>query len=402
MPHAIHPLCLFALLATGASVSCGPGAGGDGGSGGAGRVATWRVSAAPVVDIGVREGEAPYELDRVAGAVRLSDGGIAVLNGASDQIRFFTAGGRFRGTAGREGDGPGELRLPVGLKRLPADALRVWDAAQRRHSYFLPDGTFLRSEAVGPPPDPRDSQAGDPFSGDVWVYGWSWIDSPLPPEERGGVVQALAHLPPPDTAAGARYVRVTDDGLLWVTAPMPPAERPSHWTVYRPDGTPVAELDTPTHFLPFEVGRDWILGRATDSLDVQYVREYALDRGAGAPSSPGLDALWGQGGATWPPFPEDLFPDMMQAFRQVAGHQEMYYSRNRTYVPGLDALDLAPDAIPPRLLVQVVSADPRGWVGFFLDRATGASCVLAYGATIPEGWPSGGVVCPGREAAPGG
>jgi hypothetical protein len=108
----------------------------------------WQVAAEPSVDIGELEGEEPYQLFRVSGAVRLSDGRIVVGNGGSHELRYFDAQGRYLKSAGREGGGPGEFEgvgdpVPIG-----ADTIAVYDWNLRRISLWDPDGNFVRSFGI--------------------------------------------------------------------------------------------------------------------------------------------------------------------------------------------------------------------------------------------------------------
>ena len=54
----------------------------------------WRVGEAPAVSIGTLEGDEVYQLYAVEDAARLSDGRIAIANGGTGEIRFFSAAGR--------------------------------------------------------------------------------------------------------------------------------------------------------------------------------------------------------------------------------------------------------------------------------------------------------------------
>ena len=62
------------------------------------------VANEPTLSIGVEEGEEPYMLSRLAGAVRLSDGRIVLANRATDQVRWFDRDGRFLYAANRAQD----------------------------------------------------------------------------------------------------------------------------------------------------------------------------------------------------------------------------------------------------------------------------------------------------------
>lgn len=111
--------------------------------------AGWRVEDEPSVDIGLTEGEAAYQLDRVRDAVRLSDGRIAVANGGTSEIRFFDAGGRYLSATGREGEGPGEFKALSRLIRLPGDTLLAYDQMTTRLTWLDAQGKLLASTQVG-------------------------------------------------------------------------------------------------------------------------------------------------------------------------------------------------------------------------------------------------------------
>ncbi len=105
----------------------------------------WRLSETPLIDIGALEGAPEYQLFRVVGAVRLSDGRIVLANAGTHQLRFYGADGTYLGASGREGDGPGEFRDMGRLWLLPPDSLLVWDWRTRRMSVFDDRGKFARS-----------------------------------------------------------------------------------------------------------------------------------------------------------------------------------------------------------------------------------------------------------------
>lgn len=108
-----------------------------------------KVSApAPLVDIGLAEGEAAYELSEVIGAVRLRDGRIVVGNAGTDELRFFDANGRFLHASGRSGEGPGEFGSLAYLARLAGDTILTYDAQLRRFSLFDDTGRYLRSRRL--------------------------------------------------------------------------------------------------------------------------------------------------------------------------------------------------------------------------------------------------------------
>jgi hypothetical protein len=110
-----------------------------------------RLADTPDVRIGVVGGAAEYQWTRPLAATRLSDGGFAVLEQVPAEIRVFDASGVFVRRIGREGDGPGEFRSPVGMAALAGDTLLIWDRGARRLSWFSIDGTLEREQLLTEP-----------------------------------------------------------------------------------------------------------------------------------------------------------------------------------------------------------------------------------------------------------
>jgi hypothetical protein len=105
----------------------------------------WRVDPEPMLEIGPRPDDDPrYDFLRVSGGTILPNGEIAVLVSSTREIRFFSAEGEWLRTAGRDGEGPGEMRGPAGLTRA-GDTLFVPDVQLGRLSAFSTSGAFLAS-----------------------------------------------------------------------------------------------------------------------------------------------------------------------------------------------------------------------------------------------------------------
>ncbi|MBP9898082.1 MAG: hypothetical protein KBF28_06905 [Gemmatimonadales bacterium] len=104
--------------------------------------ATWSLSAQPLLELDVTDDPAS-EFAAVRGVVRLADGGVAVANGASNEIRVFSRDERFVRALGRAGSGPGEFRRITRLLRR-GDTLVGVDGDSRAH-VFEPSGRLVRS-----------------------------------------------------------------------------------------------------------------------------------------------------------------------------------------------------------------------------------------------------------------
>ena len=105
------------------------------------------VDTVPALTIGGADAEGPYDLLRVFGALRLADGGVAVLNAGTSELRFFDSTVRHSRTFGRAGAGPGEFRSPVGLLWFGRDTLMVHDITTKRITLLSPAGALL--ETIG-------------------------------------------------------------------------------------------------------------------------------------------------------------------------------------------------------------------------------------------------------------
>lgn len=105
----------------------------------------WVLSDEPVLSIGELEGDPDYQLYQVYDGRRLGDGRIVVANAGSSELRFYDGKGRFKGSAGRKGGGPGEFQGLADVWALANDSLLTYDFRNDRISFFDPSGEFLRS-----------------------------------------------------------------------------------------------------------------------------------------------------------------------------------------------------------------------------------------------------------------
>ena len=109
--------------------------------------AGWSIALEPELVIGTVEGDSSYQLFRVAGAHRTADGGIAVVNAGSWQVRIYDARGSFLRSFGSRGGGPEEFGMPV-LAGAVSDTLVVVDRSQHRTAMVHPDDGFVRLARV--------------------------------------------------------------------------------------------------------------------------------------------------------------------------------------------------------------------------------------------------------------
>ena len=111
----------------------------------------WRVSETPAVSIGALEGDEVYQLYAVEDATRLSDGRIAVANGGTSEIRFFSADGGYLESWGALGEGPGEFAQwdPEAVSAWPGDSIVAAAWWRGQIMVFDADGNPGRTATLG-------------------------------------------------------------------------------------------------------------------------------------------------------------------------------------------------------------------------------------------------------------
>jgi hypothetical protein len=110
----------------------------------------WAISPEPRLQVGALGGPEDMQLYRVAGAVRLEDGRIALVNAGTPDLRIFGSEGKHQVSFGRKGEGPGEFSDPVLVGTLPGDTLVVVDRTARVVNLFHPSGGFIRGSTADP------------------------------------------------------------------------------------------------------------------------------------------------------------------------------------------------------------------------------------------------------------
>lgn len=102
-----------------------------------------------VVRLGSLDG--PHDaFGRIMDVKLSSSGRILVADDQSRHVVVFGPEGRYIGTMGRKGQGPGEFQSPWQVAADPRDSVFVWDAGLARISVFDPDLQFRRSFRVPP------------------------------------------------------------------------------------------------------------------------------------------------------------------------------------------------------------------------------------------------------------
>lgn len=112
----------------------------------------FRVGPEAVAVIGTDESDPDDVIGRLAGAVLLEDGRVALADALSMQIRVHGRDGRLLGRFGGSGDGPGEFSRDLFLFGGPGDTLVARHEYSLKYARFQPDGTFLDGGYVTRPP----------------------------------------------------------------------------------------------------------------------------------------------------------------------------------------------------------------------------------------------------------
>jgi len=87
----------------------------------------WRLTDAPLIQVGSVDAEGPEQFLGVMDARLLPNGDLAVVNARLQRVVLFDAQGKHRRTIGRRGDGPGEFREPWKVYPQAGDSLMVVD-----------------------------------------------------------------------------------------------------------------------------------------------------------------------------------------------------------------------------------------------------------------------------------
>jgi hypothetical protein len=85
-----------------------------------------------------------------------------------------------------------------------------------------------------------------------------------------------------DSFPAMQGIAIGTDARIWMRQyGIPGEDGEPTWLVVEQDGTPVAWVEVPRRFTPYEYGTDRLLGVGRDSLNVQYVERYRLVRSGG-------------------------------------------------------------------------------------------------------------------------
>jgi hypothetical protein len=96
-------------------------------------------------DFSIGEEDQEEEIFSQMSAVTVDDkGNIYILDREENIIKIFDSKGKFLRSFGKQGQGPGEMNGPIGLRITPDNELMVEDTLNQRLAFFSLDGKFLR------------------------------------------------------------------------------------------------------------------------------------------------------------------------------------------------------------------------------------------------------------------
>ncbi|MCY4571725.1 MAG: hypothetical protein OXF01_02895 [Gemmatimonadetes bacterium] len=107
----------------------------------------WSLSDDTAVTMGVNTGDDPYLFGLIAGAIRLPSGEIVIVDEHGLEFRVFGPDGVFRRAFGREGEGPGEFRRVVFMRKLGDGGFAVFDSSLNRLTFFDDHAVLVESRS---------------------------------------------------------------------------------------------------------------------------------------------------------------------------------------------------------------------------------------------------------------
>lgn len=269
------------------------------------------ASPSPVLQIGVVAGAEDQQLFRVADVKRLSDGGIAVANGGSRELRIYNADGGHRATAGGAGGGPAEFTYPSALKVLAGDTIQVQDFMDR--VYFTGSGEYARRETTDRGAfSALWAASGGSSEGGSWlgdgtffapVYHWSQEPPKPGPLFRPEMtfVRVSADFASVDTLGAfggilQQYVEV--GGERGVMATVPPFGTNTSWALGSGDGTVIVGDNAAPQIDQFLPGGSHMIvrwtapGEAVDPAEVEAWKERQRNAEWTQRQLPSLERAW--------------------------------------------------------------------------------------------------------------
>jgi hypothetical protein len=227
---------------------------------------------------------------------------------------------------------------------------------------------------------------------DTWLFNQFWVDGALEPSIRSAVQRVLEPLRVTDPELPYRFVRVSNEGDLWIREPLAHRDAESwNWTVLDSTGQSAALIETPLQFDIHEIGPDYVLGRWCDADGVNFIRMYALRVSNATGRIPEWITSPSDELPQLPPNEEDrILAELRSALRHVVLAQESFYVHNMSYTDNRYLLEWTQ---PEDIRLDIITADRVGWAAVATHRLLGKICGMAVGSGTPPGWPEGGARC---------
>jgi hypothetical protein len=102
--------------------------------------------------------------------------------------------------------------------------------------------------------------------------------SGVPPQLRAQFARRNPDIPHRATLPAFESLLLDEEGYLWVEHPRVTQASEGRWDVFDREGRWLTTIATPAGFQVRQIGRDFMLGTALDSLDVEQVHLYTLNR----------------------------------------------------------------------------------------------------------------------------
>jgi hypothetical protein len=102
--------------------------------------------------------------------------------------------------------------------------------------------------------------------------------SGVPPQLRAQLAKRNPGVPHRPTLPAFESLLLDAEGYLWVEHPRVTEAESGRWDVFDREGKWVTTVATPAGYRVLQIGRDFTLGTARDTLDVEHVHLYTLSR----------------------------------------------------------------------------------------------------------------------------
>lgn len=271
-------------------------------------VPMWEVASEPDFVLGRVDGPDEHLFQVIGGVAQMSGGSLAVVDSGRSQIFFFSESGEFLRTAGRYGEGPGELQAHRLLQAREYDRLvlssqlRISEAHEDGRIEPLlhgglygvrdwfravtPDGLVVhRLQNMG-----QRAQRSGPRTEDDLVLRYDlsqgdWVEARLSRHEHRGADEVselrdtYMGMPRPDEMPVVASLVPDPDGSVWVELASAAPEFPgARWLALDEDWEVVGWLRLPDGFELSQVGPDFVLGTAFGPHGIGLVQRFELRR----------------------------------------------------------------------------------------------------------------------------